>query len=110
MLLRSLPALGCAGVPSRVTREHHNLLGFWLNLCLIKDVRGPVYPYYRLLNPELGTEVPMLMPAVLYQHVQQTKCEGGGCGKDTELLCGSTKQKCGCAGMGRSAMLEIKKA
>ena len=89
MLLRGLPALGCTGVFSCVTREHRSLLGFGLNLHLIKDARGPVYPYYHLLNPELGTEVPMLMPAVLHQHLQQMKREGGDCGKDKKLLCGS---------------------
>lgn len=110
MLLRGLPALGRTGVSSCVTREHCNLLGFWLNLCLTKDARGPVYPYYHLLNPELGTEIPMLMADVLHQHLQQTKCEGGDCGKDTELLCGSTKQKCCWAGMGCGAVLGIEEA
>lgn len=83
------PALGCTGVFSCVTREHRSLLGFGLNLRSIKDARGPVYPYYHLLNPELGTEVPMLMPAVLHQHLQQMKRKGGDCGKDKKLLCGS---------------------
>lgn len=110
MLLRGLPALGCTGVSSRVTRECRNLLGFRLNLCFVKDARGPVYPYYHLLNPELGTEVPMLMPAVLHQHLQQTKCEGGDCGKDTELFCGSAKRECRWAGMGCRAVLGIEEA
>lgn len=69
VLLRALPALGCTGMSSGVTREHQGLLGFWLlNICLVKDARGPVYPYYHLLNPG----GPMLMPAV---HLQQMKRE-----------------------------------
>lgn len=75
VLLRALPALGCTGVSSCVTGEHHDLLGFWLNICLIKDAWGPVYPYYHPLNPGLGTDMPMLMLAVLHQHLPQMKCE-----------------------------------
>lgn len=63
-----------------MTREHHNWLGFQLNVCLTKNSRGPVYPFYCLLNPELDTKIPMLM---LHQHFQQMRHEGGDCWKDT---------------------------
>lgn len=36
----------------------------------MKGAREPAYPYYHLLKPELGTEVPMLMSALLHQHLQ----------------------------------------
>jgi len=93
MMLRSLPSLGCTGIASRVTREHYSWLNFQLNPCLIKESRGPVYPYYCLLNPEVGIAIPMLMSAALHQHLQQMKHKGEDYWKDTKLLCGSTKHK-----------------
>lgn len=38
----------------------------------MKGSREPACPHYHLLNPEMGTEVPMLTSALLHQHLQQS--------------------------------------